>query len=84
MKFITRLFIVLLAAVSTSALATDPNPPVPVTRVNRLISLAPSGKIELDSPIIFRNSDDLAALAADLSLAGGTAGVTSINGLPEP
>lgn len=69
-----------LAAVATTALATDPNPAGPKTRVNRLVSDVPSGDIEFDSPIIFKNSADLIALATSLSVAGGTAGVISING----
>lgn len=68
----------LLLILTTVAFAE--NPPAPQTRVNRLISLAPTGQIELDSPLTFKNVPDRVAFATELGIAGGVTGVHSLNG----
>ncbi len=72
-----RLFILL--ALATAALAE--NPAEPQTRVNRLISLAGSGKIEIDSKLTFKNNADRVAFSIELGIAGGVTGVHSVGGL---
>lgn len=52
----------------------------PVTRINRVQALDPSGKVEFDSKLTFKDNADRVSLASELGIAGGVVGVTEIAG----